>query len=165
MKAGDLGPVFKSSKPDSDGGEEDKAEEVDGGLLVAGGDSSVAFDLAEEVLDEMTLLVEVGVDRALACAVRLRGDDRGHLFVLDGLDDAVGVVAFVGDEVLPLGLLDELGRFGDVVDVPWGDVDVERITEPVHESVDFGSETAARASNSLALGPPFPPAASWCALA
>jgi hypothetical protein len=49
------------------------------------------------------------------------------------------------------------------VDVPRREMDVEGTTETVHESVDFGRETSARASNTLTLGPPFPPAASWCA--
>jgi hypothetical protein len=49
------------------------------------------------------------------------------------------------------------------VDVARREVDVEGTTETVHESVDFCGETSARASNTLTLGPPFPPAASWCA--
>jgi hypothetical protein len=49
------------------------------------------------------------------------------------------------------------------VDVPRREMDVEGTTETVHESMDLGGETSARASNTLTLGPPFPPAASWCA--
>jgi hypothetical protein len=48
-------------------------------------------------------------------------------------------------------------RLSDVVDVAGSEVDVEGITEPVHESMDLGRETSARASNMLNLGPPFPP--------
>ncbi len=46
------------------------------------------------------------------------------------------------------------------MDVAGRESDVDRITEPVHESVDLCGKASARASNMLGLGPPFPPAAS-----
>jgi hypothetical protein len=49
------------------------------------------------------------------------------------------------------------------VGVPWREVEVGRITETVHKSVELGCKASARASNTLALGPPFPPAACWWA--
>jgi hypothetical protein len=53
---------------------------------------------------------------------------------------------------------------GDVVEIAGREVEVDGITETVHESVDFGGKASARASNTLNLGPPFPPAECWCAL-
>ena len=138
---------------------------VDGGFVVARGHSSESLSLAEEVLDEMALFVDVGVDLPFHEPIRLRRNERPHSFAFDRLDDCVGVVAFVPDEVLAAGFLDELGGLGDVVDVSGREVEVEWIAEPVHESVDLGCKTSARASNTRILGPPFPPAESWCALA
>jgi hypothetical protein len=38
-------------------------------------------------------------------------------------------------------------------------MEMDRVSESIHEGVDLRSETSARASNTLTLGPPFPPAA------
>ena len=105
--------------------------------------------------------VELATELALVSPIRLRRDHDLHVSLLDGVDDGVRVVAFVGDEAPPLGRRYERGRLADVVDVPRREMDVEGTTETVHERVDFGGETSARASNTLTLGPPFPPAASW----
>jgi hypothetical protein len=40
---------------------------------------------------------------------------------------------------------------------------VERFAVRRRDGVDFGRKTSARAAQSIALDPPFPPAASWCA--
>src|SRR2546427_9118248 len=79
-------------------------------------------------------------------------------------DEGVGIIAFVGNEVVATRGLDECGRLDDVVDVSGRQVDVGWITETVHESVDRGCSASARASNTLTLIPPFPPAACWWAL-
>jgi hypothetical protein len=132
----------------------------------------------EEVLDEVAFFVDVLIDLArTACAVRLGGNDDGQASGLRCGDDGIGVVGFVGDEVPvrvrrcfdeELGVCDvgsrcfeEARGLGDVVDVAGGEVEVDGVTKSVHESVDFGSETSARASNTLNLGPPFPPAECW----
>lgn len=135
------------------------------GLLVAGGDTSVPLYLAEEVLDEVPSPVELATELALVLPIRLRRNHDLHASQLDRVDDCVGVVALVSDEALALRRRYERRRLADVVDVPRREVDMDGTTETVHESVDLCGETAARASNTLALGPPFPPAASWCAFA
>ena len=105
------------------------------------------------------------IDLARVLPVRLGWDEYVHPFRFGGRDDFVRVVAFVADEVLAARRFDELRRFDDVVDVAGREVDVGWITETVNESVDLGGEAAARASNTLILDPPFPPAECWCALA
>lgn len=105
--------------------------------------------------------VELAAELALVSSIRLRWDHDLHVSLLDRVDDRVRVVALVGDEALPLRRRYERRRLADVVDVPRREMDVEGTTETVHESVDLGGETSARASNTLTLGPPFPPAASW----
>lgn len=96
----------------------------------------------------------------------LRRNDWRHFLLLDRRDHLVRVVPFVPDEVRPLlGVLNELFGFGDIVNVAGGEMDVDWITESVDESVDFGSKASTRRSNTLMLGPPFPPAASWWAFA
>lgn len=105
--------------------------------------------------------VELAAEPAFLRSILLGRDNDLHVSLLDRPDDSVRVVAFVGDEALPLRCRYQRRRLGDVVDVARSEMDVEGTTETIHESVDFGGETCARASNTLTLGPPFPPAASW----
>ncbi len=105
--------------------------------------------------------IELAAEPAFLGSILFGRDDDLHVSLLDRMNNSVRVVALVGDEALPLGGRYERRRFGDVVDVPRRDMDVEGTTETVHESVDLSGETSARASNTLTLGPPFPPAASW----
>jgi hypothetical protein len=44
-----------------------------------------------------------------------------------------------------------------------GDYDADGQTLGVGASVDLGGQAAARAAERVGLGPPFPPAAQWCA--
>ena len=61
----------------------DCGEEVSGGFVVAGGDSAILLELAEEVLDEISRLVDLFVVVALDFAIALRRD---HPFVgIEGL--------------------------------------------------------------------------------
>ena len=158
-----MGLSSNSGQPNANSGEQDEAKKVGGVLFVASGDAPIAIKLAEQVLDEVALFVNVTVDLSLHQSVRFRRNHGFHFFRFNCGEVRVRVVGLVGDEVFPLRLLDELGRFSAVVDVPRREVDVERITEPVNESVDLGRKTSARASNTSILGPPFPPAESWCA--
>jgi hypothetical protein len=112
------------------------------------------FESAKEVLDEVSLLIKIEIDVARRFAVRFRGNDDVHSFGLSGSDYLVGVIAFVPNEVFPLGRFDISGL----------EMEVDEITQSVHKSVDFGGKASARASNTLTLGPPFPPAECWWAL-
>jgi hypothetical protein len=50
-----------SIEPNDTGGEVDGSEEVLGGLVVAGCDGAELLESGEEVLDQMTRLVEIAV--------------------------------------------------------------------------------------------------------
>ena len=153
-----------SCKPHQAGGEENEAEKVSGRLVVASGDPTKLLEPVEEELDEVPLLVEVCIEMAPNFALLAGRDDCLHSLGSDCRDDCVGIVALVGDEVVASRGFDERGRFDDIVDVSRREVEVGWITETVHESVDLGCSASARASNTLTLGPPFPPAACWWAL-
>ena len=52
--------IIELFEPDGDGGEFDKADEVGEQLVVSGRDAAELFELVEEALDDVALLVEVG---------------------------------------------------------------------------------------------------------
>jgi hypothetical protein len=97
------------------------------------------FELVEEALDEVSLLVEFDVVGALNLAVALGRDDD----LCAGFDDfraqAIGVVAFVGDGGVGDEARDEIMREGDVVALAGRCDQPERIAERVACGVDFGA--------------------------
>ena len=53
---------MSSIEPDNSGCEVDGGEEISGGFVVARGDSSELFEFAEEILDQVARLVELGIE-------------------------------------------------------------------------------------------------------
>ena len=78
--------------------------------------------------------------------------------------DRVRVVARVCEDFGPSGVVAEDGfcQRGFVL-LARRDFDVERPPFRVDECVDLRGEATSRATQSIALDPPFPPAASWWA--
>ena len=74
----------------------DCGEEISGGFVVACGDGSELFELAEEILDEMPRFVYLLVERPLDFAVPLGRDHRGFACRKKRVDDTlVGIEGFV----------------------------------------------------------------------
>lgn len=89
----------------------------------------------------------------------MRANHSLHAARLYGLSDTLAIICGVGQEVFTLGVsYPFLGDTGFMA-LSRGKLDVERLSECVYESVDFRGKTSSRASQSIALGPPFPPAA------
>jgi hypothetical protein len=66
-----------SIEPDDSGCEVDGSEEISGGFVVAGGDSSELFEFTEEILDQVARLVEFRVEIARLPTV-VSGRDNGR---------------------------------------------------------------------------------------
>jgi hypothetical protein len=94
-----LGRVRKLGEPDEDGGELHHGEEVGGELLEAHGNASVALDALEEVLDQTAFLVEVVVEFSRLFSAGSGWDDGCAALRKSLVDDRVGVIALVGDDV------------------------------------------------------------------
>lgn len=63
---------MSSIEPNNSGGEVDGGEEISGGFVVARGDGPELFEFAEEVLDQVTRLIEFRVEIG-GCAAVARG--------------------------------------------------------------------------------------------
>ena len=74
------------------------SQEIARGFFVAGRDSSELFDKLEEALDQIALGVEGEVAVALDFSVGLWRDDRLDSANVEARDEAVGVVALVGEK-------------------------------------------------------------------
>jgi hypothetical protein len=75
--------------------------------------------------------------------------------------DSLAVVSPVAEHLIGIAvdLLHQGREGGDVVRLPGRDDDPDRQARGVGAGVDFGREAAARTTERVALGPPFPPAA------
>lgn len=121
----------------------DHGEEVDGELVVSGGDPEEMLQLGEEALDQIAFSVEPLAEARLPAAVALRRDvGRGALF-LNQLADAVGFIGFVGQHDSARTEMVEPG-VGDlaVVGLPGRQGEPDREALRVDDDVDLGREPA-----------------------
>jgi hypothetical protein len=79
------------------------------------------------------------------------------------LPEPVRILAGVGDECLATSVLEQLVGIDHVVPLTRRNRDVDGAAFRIDEGVELGRKTAARTAEGIALDPPFPPAASWCA--
>src|SRR5206468_7785251 len=116
----------------------DEREVIACGLLVAGGYGAEALDAMNEALDMISERVQLAVEPPLALASRIAVDHRLHPACTDRIDDAVRVVARVGDERTTARVRDQFLSHHRVVQLTWGQRDVDRPTLRVDEGVEFG---------------------------
>jgi hypothetical protein len=131
-----------SNHPNQDTGDEDHSEIAACGLLVAGGDPAELLDAVEEALDEVSLLVDVPVEVSWFGASP--GRDHGLTALGDDqLDHIAGVEGLVGEDVLALLSAQQSARLGNIVNLPTGDPQVDRIAEGIDDHMDLGREATA----------------------
>ncbi len=89
--------------------------------------------------------------------------DRKNALDQESLSIAIAVVAFVSEKGLRFGDSDGIVHQGlkmaDVGGFASGDLEGDRASDGITPTVDFARKTAARATKSLILDPPFAPAA------
>ena len=129
------------------------SEKIAGGFFVACGNTSELLDELEEAFNEAAFGVECEVAIPFDLAVRFWRDDRLDGSDFKALNKAVSVVAFVGEEGLGLHLGGECFGLVDIVDLPAGETERQRIAQGVDDHMDFGGQAAARAAYGLVEAP------------
>ena len=120
------------------------------GFVAAHGDTFEFLELAEEVLDQMTPLVHLGVDRERLASTRVLGDhDLGAACIEIG-DDGVAVEGRVGDEGAEVARLQQRFDPDRVVALPGQQNKPDESAERVGQSEDFGGYAAFGTTNGLA---------------
>jgi len=151
---------------DKGAGEGDEGGEVLRGLLTAQGDAFEALDFTDALLDAGAPFVE---DLGKECGLR-----RGILSVRDGGADAapacrlavrLGVVALVAENGPRRDVRADVEQDLEIAAVAGlapGEMERQRQAIEIGLQVDLGGKPAARATEGLALLPPFAPAAeTW----
>jgi hypothetical protein len=89
---------LSSFEPSQGADEVDAREEVSSGLFLAGCDGAKVLDDVEETFDEVALAIERKVALARRLAICPRRNDGLDAADFEMLDEAVAIIAFVGEE-------------------------------------------------------------------
>jgi hypothetical protein len=148
--------------------QDDNADEVDGGeevsreLIIARCNRSEVFECIEEPFDEIALAIEHKIAMPLDKAIGLGRDDRLDPPLLQGQDQAIGVISLVGEEGLRFDALQEKLCLAEVRGLARGQGEGDRIAQSIDEGVDFGGQSAPGASDGLVAAVFFrAPALCW----
>ena len=130
----------------------DGCEEVPGGFVVTRGDGAELLELAEEVLDQMTRLVERLVVLALGYAIGLGRDHRALAGGGERFDDpGVGVVRLVGEQGVGGERRQEGVGAEQVVCLARRQQEADRVAQRVDQGVDLGAQPTLAAADRLVL--------------
>jgi hypothetical protein len=128
----------------------DGGEEVACSLVVSGCNSSELLQPGEEVLDQMPSFVEMSIKVARRLAVGFRRDDH----VLAGFGQRlnhplVGIKRLVGNQSVSFHLGQQVVGADEVVRLPAGQVEADRVAESIDKRMDLGAQAAAGAADGL----------------
>ena len=118
-----------------DGGE--KRRSVFG---VTGGDATSTLEVKEGVFDQMAQFVEVAVVFALEEAMSSGRDDRSHALFCGLLEDGIGVVAAISQQIGGAHSLDKSASLRAISLGAFCNKDSDRQTMRIHGQMQFGVE-------------------------
>ena len=118
---------LSSFEPSQGADEVDACEDVSGGLFVAGCDGAKVLDVVEETFDEVALAIEREVALARRLAICPRRNDGLDAADFEMLDEAVAIIAFVGEEGCGFDFLGQDLGLRYVVNVSAGEAHRQRI--------------------------------------
>src|SRR6266702_3214649 len=127
------------------------------GFVGAHVDAFEFLEFTEEVLDEMTPFVHLGVDlESDGAAVVLRNHDLGTALIEIG-DDVVAVEGLVGDQRAEFDPRDERRNADGIETLSRQQDESDKVAQGIGEGQDFGRHAALGFADGLALSPPFAP--------
>ena len=110
------------------------------------------------------MAVEFRIDRALELAIAAGRDVGAPALGCDQVEQGLGVVAAIGDEVAPGREAGEESRsHGLVGGLAWREDDPDRQAAAVDDDVELGAQSSTRTTDGVIRPPFFPPAACWWA--
>lgn len=129
-----------------------KRQERRSELVVSGGNASELFETAEETLDQISIPVDMSVERAKGAAIGTWRDNRLSTLRFDGCHKGVGVVALVGDDKASRLVFDQRSGLVDVCDLSGRQNDAQRIAKRIDGNMQLGGQSASRPADFLTAG-------------
>ena len=98
----------------------------------------------------MTRLVERLIELTGRCSVLPRRDHGGFPGTRQRfVNTLIGIIGLVGDQDLGSHLRQQRIGTDEIMGLPWGQQEAQRVAERVDQSVDFGAQSALAAANRL----------------
>ena len=122
------------------------------------------FELVEEAFDEVALAVNALWHTALNFSVALGWDVGTNSSALGEVDEGLGIIAAVGDEIAgPAQARDQWNGGLLVGGLAGCQRQADGQSGPVDDDVDLGAQSSTRTADGVIRAPFFPPAACWWA--
>jgi len=121
------------------------------------------LELAEEALDEIALSVDAPINGALYEALPGRGDVGFGATGSDQVEQRIGVIPAVSDDVTAFEAGEQDRRSAQIVVLSGRQHETHRQAILIDQGVDLGAQSSTRTADGVILAPFFPPAACWCA--
>lgn len=139
-----------SIEPGDAGGQVDGGQEVCGSLVVAGRDRPELLELGEEVLDQVTRLVQILVIGTRVSAVGFGRNHRrlARLFQ-QGKDPCLGVECLVGDQDAGLEFGEQGVRSLQVMRLPRREREAGWVAQRIDRGVDLGAQATPATSDGF----------------
>jgi len=116
----------------------DCGQEVSGSFVIAGGDSAILLELAEEILDEVARLVGLLVEIALDFAVALWWDHDGLSPRTQRFDHPfVGIEGFVCQQGISRHLWQQRGGAFQIVGLAERQFEIQRIAQRIDKRMNL----------------------------
>jgi hypothetical protein len=141
----------------------DQGQVVKRGLLIACCHCTKALDPMNKQLNVVANAIQFAIEAPHAFARRIAVNHWLHTLRMYGCHDPIRVVPRVGDKRSTTSMSDQFLGHHRIVHLTGSQRDVERPPLRVDEGVELGRKTSSRTAQSIALDPPLPPEASWCA--
>ena len=135
-------------------------EKIAGKFVVARCDAAKVLEAAEAAFDDVSPFVSSPVEAMAHNAIGFVWNDGLCSTPGDFGAESVAVVTFVGEERAHLRRFSQhVGCNGDVGVLAWRQVQNDRSTLRIAQSMDFRRASATRSADGLRVLPPFPPEA------
>ena len=132
-------------------------------FVVSSGDAPEVFDASEEAFDPIAVFVELAIEGSLNPPIGTRWDNGLRTRRFDFCNEVIGIVAFVGDDGLCRQVLDGFGRTVDVGNLTRRENDPQWFAQGIDHHMQFGRQSAPRATDFLTAGFFWAPAECWWA--
>ena len=140
---------MSSVEPEQYANQHDRGKKRIRQLIVARGDCAEVFEFIEEPLDEVAFAIEgeIGVTRFEAVGL---GRNDGHdAPLLEGVDQGVGIIGFVGQERLGLDFIEQRPGLADIGRLPRRERQNGRVAKRIDDGVDLGGQPSTGPTDGL----------------
>lgn len=125
-------------------------------------DPAPSFEHQERVFDQMAQLIQLLVVRSLLFSVLLRWDYRPHTLGVGLVEDRVGIIAFIRDQMRGIDAFDQATSLCAICSGTFRNKHSDRHTKRIHGQMYLGVEPPL--VRLMSWLPPFAPAACGCTL-